>query len=107
MESWEIITDNLSKAGWSWGYVSAIDSCKRAKVCSYILRLDTPIEVHAPDPDYGYATARDVRELHLLLDGAAPFVGKRVTVTGTLEPRTTVHHHRAVLLEASSIRTQR
>jgi len=24
--SWEIIADNLSKAGWSWGCVSAIDS---------------------------------------------------------------------------------
>jgi len=23
---WEIIADNLSKAGWSWGYVSAMDS---------------------------------------------------------------------------------
>ena len=23
---WEIIADNLGKAGWSWGYVSAIDS---------------------------------------------------------------------------------
>jgi len=23
---WEIIADNLSKAGWSWGFVSAIDS---------------------------------------------------------------------------------
>ena len=23
---WEIIADNLSKAGWSWGYVSAVDS---------------------------------------------------------------------------------
>jgi hypothetical protein len=23
---WEIIADNLSKAGWSYGYVSAIDS---------------------------------------------------------------------------------
>jgi hypothetical protein len=23
---WEIITDNLSKAGWSWGCVSAVDS---------------------------------------------------------------------------------
>ena len=22
---WEIITDNLSRAGWSYGYVSAID----------------------------------------------------------------------------------
>jgi hypothetical protein len=26
MNYWEIIADNLSKAGWSWGPVSAIDS---------------------------------------------------------------------------------
>jgi hypothetical protein len=26
---WEIIADNLSKAGWSWGCVSAIDSQRR------------------------------------------------------------------------------
>jgi hypothetical protein len=26
---WEIIADNLSKAGFSWGCVSAIDSCGR------------------------------------------------------------------------------
>jgi len=26
MKYWEIITDNLGKAGWSWGCVSAIDS---------------------------------------------------------------------------------
>ena len=25
MKNWEIIADNLSKAGWSWGYVSAVD----------------------------------------------------------------------------------
>jgi hypothetical protein len=24
---WEIIADNLKKAGWSLGYVSAVDSC--------------------------------------------------------------------------------
>jgi hypothetical protein len=23
---WEVIADNLSKAGWSWGCVSAVDS---------------------------------------------------------------------------------
>jgi hypothetical protein len=23
---WEVIADNLSKAGWSWGCVSALDS---------------------------------------------------------------------------------
>ena len=26
---WEIIADNLSKAGWSWGCVSALDSHRR------------------------------------------------------------------------------
>ena len=26
MKYWEIIADNLKKAGWSYGYVSAIDS---------------------------------------------------------------------------------
>jgi hypothetical protein len=26
MKYWEIIADNLSKSGWSWGCVSAIDS---------------------------------------------------------------------------------
>jgi hypothetical protein len=25
MKYWEIIADNLSKAGWSWGCVSAIE----------------------------------------------------------------------------------
>jgi hypothetical protein len=26
MKDWEIIADNLSASGWSWGSVSAIDS---------------------------------------------------------------------------------
>jgi hypothetical protein len=26
MKYWEIIADNLSKVGWSWGCVSAVDS---------------------------------------------------------------------------------
>jgi hypothetical protein len=26
MKYWKIIADNLSKAGWSWGWVSAVDS---------------------------------------------------------------------------------
>jgi hypothetical protein len=26
MKHWEIIADNLSEAGWSWGCVSAVDS---------------------------------------------------------------------------------
>jgi hypothetical protein len=27
MKYWEIIADNLSASGWSWGRVSAVDSC--------------------------------------------------------------------------------
>jgi hypothetical protein len=26
MKYWEIIADNLSKAGWSWGYLSTLDA---------------------------------------------------------------------------------
>jgi hypothetical protein len=26
IKDWKIIADNLSKAGWSWGWVSAVDS---------------------------------------------------------------------------------
>jgi hypothetical protein len=26
MNNWEIVADNLSKSGWSWGCVSAVDS---------------------------------------------------------------------------------
>jgi hypothetical protein len=26
---WEIIADKLSKAGWSWGWVSAVDALGR------------------------------------------------------------------------------
>ena len=26
MKDWEIIADNLSKAGWSWGCVATVDS---------------------------------------------------------------------------------
>jgi hypothetical protein len=46
---WEIIADNLSKAGWSWGCVSAVDSGGRtiwiADVCRgdgkrFVVRAD-------------------------------------------------------------------
>jgi hypothetical protein len=30
VKSWEIIADNLSKAGWSWGCLSAVDRDGRA-----------------------------------------------------------------------------
>ena len=29
VKDWEIIADNLSKAGWSWGCVSALDAQRR------------------------------------------------------------------------------
>jgi hypothetical protein len=29
MKKWEIIADRLSKAGWSWGCVSAVDAIGR------------------------------------------------------------------------------
>jgi hypothetical protein len=29
MKNWEIIADNLSKHGWSWGCVAALDSYGR------------------------------------------------------------------------------
>jgi len=29
MKYWEIIADNLSKAGWSYGYLSALDRKRR------------------------------------------------------------------------------
>jgi hypothetical protein len=32
MKYWEIIADNLKKAGWSLGYVSAIDSKGRTNL---------------------------------------------------------------------------
>jgi len=29
---WEIIADKISEIGWSWGCISAIDSCGRTRV---------------------------------------------------------------------------
>jgi hypothetical protein len=37
MKYWEIIAANLSKAGWSWGCVSAVDSRgERSSLCMRI-----------------------------------------------------------------------
>jgi hypothetical protein len=40
MKHWEIIADNLSKAGWSWGCVSAMDSNGRTIWIVDVLRSD-------------------------------------------------------------------
>jgi len=37
---WEIIADNLSKAGWSWGCVSAVDSNGRTTFVADVHRDD-------------------------------------------------------------------
>jgi hypothetical protein len=63
LKHWEIIPDNLSKAGWSWGCVSALDSegrtiwiadayrramesvslCARMKKLTAFLELQSPL----------------------------------------------------------------
>jgi hypothetical protein len=40
MKYWEIIADNLTKAGWSLGWVSALDS-KRANDLDSLTRMAT------------------------------------------------------------------
>jgi hypothetical protein len=49
MKYWEIIADNLSKAGWSWGWVAAVDSQGRTILVAdahrgdrkrYVMRAD-------------------------------------------------------------------
>ena len=51
MKYWEIIADNLSKAGWSWGCVSALDregrtlwivDAHRGDGNRFIVRADEP-----------------------------------------------------------------
>ena len=45
---WEIIADKLNKTGWSWGCVSAIDSCGRTRV---LLKLaSSPPSTSVPTP---------------------------------------------------------
>src|SRR6476660_1352006 len=39
VKDWEIIADNLSKAGWSWGCVSAIDSQGRTTRLRFPLKF--------------------------------------------------------------------
>jgi len=34
---WEIIAENLSKAGWSWGCVSTVDCCRRTSFFGSVL----------------------------------------------------------------------
>src|SRR5881409_1259157 len=64
---WEIIADNLSKAGWSWGCVSAVDSRGRTIWIAdahrddgkrFVVRADEKLTAHRrsegvkPDTDF-------------------------------------------------------
>jgi hypothetical protein len=49
MTHWEIIADNLSKAGWSWGCVAAIDSSGRTIFVTDAHRDDGKRFVVRPD----------------------------------------------------------
>jgi hypothetical protein len=41
MGYWEIIADDLSKAGWSWGCVSAVDCDWRSLLQTYIATTES------------------------------------------------------------------
>jgi hypothetical protein len=56
VKCWEIIADNLSKAGWSWGCVSAVDSngrtiwiadAHRGDGKRFVVRADEKVTVFA------------------------------------------------------------
>jgi hypothetical protein len=49
MTYWEMMADNLSKAGWSWGCVSAIDSNGRTMWIADAHRGDRKRFVVRPD----------------------------------------------------------
>jgi hypothetical protein len=72
---WEIIADNLGKAGWSWGCVAAIDSSGRTIWIAdahrgdgkhFIVRADEKLtafielESADPGPNRNRYTAQDV-----------------------------------------------
>jgi hypothetical protein len=53
VKDWEIIADNLSKAGWSWGCVSALDSRGRT----------IWMQTHAATEKFHHAFADYLRDL--------------------------------------------
>ena len=42
MKYWEVIADKLSKAGWSWGCVSSVDSADEQ--CSLLMRIAATVK---------------------------------------------------------------
>jgi hypothetical protein len=78
---WEIIADNLSKAGWSWGCVSAVDAegrtiwiadAHRHDGKRYVVRADEKLTVFLElesEGERGAAVASSLQQL------AADFAG--------------------------------
>ncbi len=52
MKYWELIADNLSKAGWSWGCVSAVDRHGRTIFVADAHRGDGKRFVVRPDEKF-------------------------------------------------------
>ena len=87
MKYWEIIADNLSKAGWSWGWISAVDHGGRTiwivdahrEGKHFIVRADDILRVLG----VGNSNTRVRDQLDLtrnkMPDGAARGVSKRLS----------------------------
>jgi hypothetical protein len=71
---WEIIADNLSKAGWSWGCVSAIDSNGRTIFLADAHRGDGKRFVVRADEKL---TALDTRPRAMKIGGRAMITSRR------------------------------
>jgi len=60
----ELIADNLSKAGWSWGCVSAVDSCGRTTFVADAHRGDGKRFVVRANESLFIVAVRVCREKH-------------------------------------------
>ena len=69
MKYWEIIADNLSKAGWSWGCVATVDSNRRTIFVTDAYRDDGKrFVVHADDKFTAFLELERAVCLRLLSD---------------------------------------
>ena len=73
------------------------------KETGFYLELAAPVCM-APGRDDGDTARTGIRRMQLLLDAAGyerlrPFLGKRITIRGTLSGAITGHHHAPVLLD--------
>jgi hypothetical protein len=75
----------------------------------YALKLDNPVDVVGdPKSEVNIDSFKDIRELQLAFDPTKmnldKFVGKDVSVTGTLEESVTIHQYTKVYLAIGKIR---